>query len=275
MPDMDVSVVLAVKNEQLFVESAISSIARQPGLAQSCPNLRVFRNPTSGKCAAFNFGVSHAVGKFVCIFSGDDIMPAGSLAERWQAVKDYPASSPVVGLCRLVTLSDIKRYNGHLVPRRPGKGVLTGVSYMMNRPALEKIFPVPEQFPNEDTWMELAVTHFPGWTIVHSDIVGCAWRVHEGNSINMLVGFDDFNQRFTARMRARPLFYERYGPELTEDSRKKLLGLIACEKHRASGNVIGVFLSPVDVVAKLRALSLSNRSLYWLRNKLYGLFSGW
>lgn len=297
MSDIDVSVVLAVKNEQIFVEQAILSILTQTGvnfeviavddgsddntfsilsrIAQDHPNLRLFRNPRQGKSAAFNFGVSQATAQFVCIFAGDDIMPEGSLAARWAAVKDYPVSAPVVGLCKLITLSDIKRFDGKLVPRRPGRGGFTGVSYLMSRPALEKIFPVPETLPNEDTWMEIAVIHFPGWQIVHSDIVGCAWRVHGGNSINMLVGFDVYNNKLKPRMQAIPLFYEKHGAELSEESRRWLRGKIECEKSRAQGNIGGIFVSQVGLVEKLRALSTSNRFFYGLRKQLFGLLSGW
>jgi hypothetical protein len=86
-------------------------------------------------------------------------MPAGSLAERWRAAKDVGSSRPIVGLCRLVTMSDDKKSDGHVVPRDPQRGELTGVSYMMSRGALAVLFPVPEVLPNEDTWLETGVLH--------------------------------------------------------------------------------------------------------------------
>ena len=121
----------------------------------------------------------------------------------------------------------------------------------------------------------MAVTFFPGLDLVHSDVIGCAWRVHQGNSINMLAGFDEFNKRYTIRMRAYSVFYDRHKDELTEEGRAGLLGLIKCEENRKAGNVIGVLLSPVGVVPKLRALSFTNKAFYWIRARLYGLLSGW
>jgi glycosyltransferase involved in cell wall biosynthesis len=295
--ELDVSVVLSVKNEEIYVESALDSILAQTGLsfevivvddgstdmthaivsgmASKHANLHLVRNPGRGKCAAFNYGIRQSRGKFACLFAGDDLMPQGSLAQRFSAVKNRPPQNQVVGLCRLVTISEDKRFDGHLVPRKPGRGVFSGQSYLMNEAAVERFFPVPEDLPNEDTWLEIAVTFFPGLEVVHSDVVGCAWRVHQGNSINMLVGFDEFNKRYTPRMRAYSVFYDRHKDELTAEGRAGLQGLIECEENRKSGNVIGVLTSPVGFVPKLRALSYTNRHIYWIRARLYGLLSGW
>jgi glycosyltransferase involved in cell wall biosynthesis len=294
--DPEVSVVIAVRNEQLHVQSAVLSVLAQQGISHevividdrstddtyqvvehlqaSNPSLRLYRNIAAGKCSAFNFGVRQARGRFVCIFAGDDLMPAGSLAARWQLLRDLSADRPVVGLCKLVTMSEVRRFDGHVVPRAPGRGALSGVSPLMNSKALAKIVPVPEGLPNEDTWMELAVLHFPGWTIIHSDIIGCQWRLHEGNSINMMAPFVEYNRKITARMKALTLFDEKYGHELGEN-RKELRGKIDCEAQRVAGSIWGVLRSPVGLVDKLRALSITNAFMYGIRARLYGLFSGW
>lgn len=295
--DIDVTVIFAVKNEEVYIESAVRSVAAQAGvnveiivvddgsddltfgqvkrLSAELGNVTLLRNPGRGKSAAFNHGVALARGTFVCLFAGDDIMPEGSLAERFATVADQSAAGPVVGLCKLVTLSETKKYDGHLIPRKKARGALSGVSYLMNHAAVSILFPVPDHLPNEDTWLELAVTFFPGLKVIHSDVIGCAWRVHSGNSINMLVGFDEFNERYTQRMQACKLLFDRHGPELAKQDQVRLRGLIVCEECRKAGDVFGVLCSPVGLVPKLRALSLSNKSFYWLRNKLYGLLSGW
>lgn len=297
MVEIEVTVVLAAKDEERYIESAIESILRQEGvrmelivvddgsadstlaraeaIAARDARLRVIRNPKRGKCSAFNLGVAEAKGRFTCIFAGDDLMPAGSLAARHAMVKDQPDDRPVVGLCKLVTLSEDKRFHGTVVPRRPGRGALSGVSPLMNGFVARRIFPVPESLPNEDTWMELSVMHFPGWTVIHSDIIGCEWRVHEGNSINMMVGFDDYNRRITARIAALPMFYERFGAELAEANRRQLRARIACEQARLRGDLVGILGAPVGLVDKLRSLSIANPFLYGVRQRLYGLMSGW
>ena len=297
MNDVDVSVVMAVKNEEVYVESAVTSVLNQAGLqhemivvddgstdqtfeiltrlAGAHARMRLVRNPKAGKCSAFNFGVSLARGRFVCIFAGDDLMPDDSLKARLDLLKDHSDDVPVVGLCKIVTMSEVKRFDGHLGPKRPGQGGLTGVSPLMNRLAHERIFPVPETLPNEDTWMENAVVHFPGWTVIHSDIVGCAWRVLDGNSINMMVGFREYNRKITLRFQAYAMFLERYGDELSPESRALLSAKAQCEAARVRGDVLGVLRSPAGLVDRLRALSITNSFFYGVRQRLYGLLSGW
>lgn len=294
---IDVSVVVAARNEQVHLQTALESILAQENidfelifvddcstdttlkiardLEVSNSRLKVFSNPTSGKCSAFNFGVMQAQGRFVCIFAGDDLMPQGSLAKRLAAVSDFDNDQPVVGLCKLITMSDIKKFDGHLIPRAPGRGALSGVSPLMNQIATHKIFPIPEILPNEDTWMELAILHMPSWTIVHSDVICCQWRVHAGNSINLMSDFDEFNRKITIRMRANTLFYEKYGEELDATSRKRLKGKVNCEDHRSRGSMIGIFASDVSLIEKLRALASANAFLYGIRQRFYGIFSGW
>ena len=75
-------------------------------------------------------------------------------------------------------------------------------------------------------------------------------------------------------MRAYSLFYDRHKDDLTEEGRAGVSGLVECEANRKAGNVIGVLLSPVPIVPKLRALSYTNKFLYWVRARLYGLLSG-
>lgn len=295
-PSPDVSVVIAAKNESKFVAQAVLSIVQQEGvahelvfvddgstdntfdivseIAKQYPTLRVVRNPKAGKVSAFNYGVSLARGTWTCIFAGDDIMPQGSLAERWRSVKGVTSDKPIVGLCKLVTMSEIKSQDGHLVPKRPGQGGLTGTSYFMDKTALGKLFPVPEVLPNEDTWLELAASHFD-LCLVHSDAIGCKWRVHSGNSINLLVGFNEFNRKLTPRMRAVELFDQMHGASLDEESRAWLKGKVDCEEGRRTGNVVRILRSRVNLVEKLRALSQANAPLYEIRRKFYGLLSGW
>lgn len=294
---IDVSVVIAVKNEEVFLQSAVTSVLEQTGLCHEVividdgstdktadilaqlrtryPQLTSQKNPRAGKCSAFNHGVSLASGRFVCIFAGDDLMPPGSLAERYARVKDLPDNQAVVGLCKLITMSEEKRFDGHLVPRKPGRGALSGVSPLMNQRALHRIFPVPGSLPNEDTWMEIAVLHFHDMVVVHSDVVGCAWRVHQGNSINMMADFAEYNRKISIRLRAYALFLAQHREALSEESRAELQARVDCEEQRLRGSVWGVLSSRVGLVDRLRALSITNAGLYGIRRRLYGLLSGW
>jgi glycosyltransferase involved in cell wall biosynthesis len=294
---IDVSVVMAVKNESKYLSEAVGSIIAQSDctyevllvddhstddtleiaqkIAIKNPNLIVSKNPASGKCAAFNYGVHHSRGRFICLFAGDDIMPAGSLNTRLQMVRNLPDDEPVIGLSKLITMSNIARFDGHLVPRAAGRGALSGVSPLMNRIAASRIFPVPESLPNEDSWMELAVLHLPNWVLVHSNAICCQYRVHAANSINFMVPFEEYNRKITARLRALPIFLERHGHEMTNEDRLALSAKISCEEQRLARSVWGVLQSSVGLVDKLRALSITNSLLFKIRQKFYGMFSGW
>ena len=123
--------------------------------------------------------------------------------------------------------------------------------------------------------MELAVLHFSSWNIRHSDIIGCKWRIHSGNSMNLLVGFEEYNRRIVARMRALNIFLKRFESELSEAEKSKLLAKIECEIYRASGDMIGVIRGRSPLVEKLRALSITNSLLYSIRQRFFKLLSGW
>lgn len=292
-----VSVIIAAHNEEAHVGEALISIANQKdisfevvfvddhsddgtmsiveAIAADYSHVRVYRNPYRGKCSAFNFGVSQSKGRFVCIFAGDDIMPAGSLKERYDAVASESDDRCLVGVCKLVTMSDDKRFDGHLIPKVKGRGALSGVSPLMNRKAVSVIFPTPESLPNEDTWMELAVLHMPNWKIIHSDTVCCQWRCHAGNSINLTLPFAEFNRRISVRMDALELFMGKFGSELDKDQYRALQAKIDLENARRRGDWWAVLRSRAGLIDRLRALSMTNAIMYSIRTRFYGLLSGW
>ncbi|WP_067751594.1 glycosyltransferase family 2 protein [Orrella dioscoreae] len=294
--DIEVSVVIAVKNEALHVEEAVRSVLEQTGLEFECivvndgstdttgdilaglalqyPRLKVLVNPKKGKNSAFNYGMSHARGQFATLFAGDDIMPQGSLKARLDAVAPAGEEKYVVGLCKLETMSEDPKFNGHVVPKGKDRGGFTGVSYLMSRAVQAKIFPVPESLPNEDTWMELAVVGFTEWKQVHCGVIGCRWRVHAGNSINMHLPFPEYNRKYTLRMTAISMFYEQHKHELNSASQENLRRRIKCEEARARGSIIGVLFNRAPLIERLRALSTTNAFFYNLRRALFGLLSG-
>ena len=64
----------------------------------------------------------------------------------------------------------------------------------MNRKAVDILFPIPNELPNEDTWLEIALGHTNLIKIVHSDVLCCFWRMHEGNSVSMKTPYKDFKK---------------------------------------------------------------------------------
>ncbi len=292
----NVSVVMAVYNEEKYVVSAIDSILAQQGptielivvddlstdntmglireIAARDDRVRLYQTPTKGKVRAFNYGISLVRGDWVCLFAGDDIMPANSLRDRYDAVRNESLDIPVIGTCRLITMSDNKKLDGQIVPRNPKKQAFSGVCFLMNRKALALIWPVPENLPNEDTWMEMAGRYL-GIKSVVSSTIGAKWRLHSGNSINMLVPFAEFNQKLSARMIAPRLFLERHRNILSSESTRALEGHDESEQARVRGSVLGILRSSVPMVDKLRAISLSGPVMYAIRRRAYRLLSGW
>jgi hypothetical protein len=171
-------------------------------------------------------------------------------------------------------MSETKSQDGHVIPRDPRKGGWTGVSYLMDRGAIRKIFPVPELLPNEDTWMEVAIRNFD-FEIVQSPVIGTKWRIHAGNSINNLLAFDEFNRRATPRRAAPVLFLKMHSGEIAPEKRRLLEGYAACEEARKAGSLFGIATSKAGFVEKLRSAAFANRFLYNMRSRFYGLFSGW
>lgn len=290
----DISVVIAVKNEEKYLAEALDSVLGQEGVSHEVivvddgstdhtasilesyanPLLKVFKNPRPGKVRAFNLGVEKSCGKWVCLFAGDDIMPRHGLAKRLEAVSAISSDKPIVGLSRLIQISRFKNQNGIVVPKDPNRGGLTGLSYLMDRRAVTKFFPVPEELPNEDTWLETCVLHLDV-ELVHSGVIGSQWRVHEGNSVNMLVPYAVYNDKITRRMKALSLFRDKHGSELSQESLRQLTAKVSCESARMSGDMVGVLRSRAPLVDRLRALSSANAVMYGIRRKFYGLLSGW
>ena len=292
-----ISVVIAAKNEAEFVKDAVESILTQDeckvelifvddhstdetvkiveGIPKNKHELVLLHNHKSGKCSAFNYGVESARGDYVCIFAGDDVMPQNSLKRRLESIQNLGQDCAIVGLSKLVCMSDDKAINGMIIPRAKGKSSLSGVSPLMNRKSVELIFPVPEQLPNEDTWMDLCITFFNEIQSIHTDIICCKWRHHSGNSINHMLTFEEFSTRLAVRLEAYSLFEKMNRDKLSDKNRRQIRARVKCEAARRAGSISGILLSGCPTIHKLRMLASGNRFLYSIRSSLYGVFSGW
>ncbi|MDZ7878569.1 MAG: hypothetical protein U5L45_12895 [Saprospiraceae bacterium] len=202
-------------------------------------------------------------------------MPMDSLRQRWDVVKNDKNASWTVGLSKLKSMSVHKQFDGMIVPKKESVGGFTGTSYLMGRNALDKIFLVPETLPNEDSWMMYAISMLPQIQIKQSGIISNYWRVHEGNSINMMSDFDTYNRKITPRLKAPELFLEKFKYELPNDVVLKLEREIKCEEKRQKKDIIGILLSDLPLVGRLRTLSMTNSSFYFFRKHFYKFFSGW
>lgn len=287
---MDVSVVMAVKNEEIYIGDAAISIINQNGLnhelivvndgstdktsfilqelTEQFDNLHVFDNPKQGKVSAFNFGFTKAKGKFICLFAGDDIMPEGSLLERFNLVKAY-SEEKCVGLSKIRILSEDKSVNGQIVPRTKGKGNTTGQSPLMSKLVINELFPVPEQFPNEDTWMEAYMLYYNQVKIIHSDTICCNWRIHDRNSFNANMPHKKYKDNIMRRNKAFELFLQKWELKLDEENKNRLKAKVELDNYYANSQVLRIIFSRARMMDKIRSLSTVTKPFYFLRNRLY------
>jgi glycosyltransferase involved in cell wall biosynthesis len=293
----EISVVMAIRNEERYIETALESICSQDGvsfevlvvddastdktweivsgLSQRWPCIRLGRNPGRGKVAAFNNGVAQSRGRFVCLFAGDDVMPPGSLAARREGTRPDSDDRAICSLSKIKTMSDDPRYDGHVVPRAKGRGNPSGQSPLMNRRMIEQLFPVPDNLPNEDTWLAIAFSHLPDLEIRHTDIICCNWRMHSGNTYNHTMPHAQFKQRMESRWHAHEIFYGKFADILSPNARLCLERQIRCNHAYARGSLWGVMFSGASLKDRLRALGTINPLFYGLRKRFYGLLSGW
>ena len=294
---INVSVVMAVKNESKYILSAVKSILEQKGLTfelilvddnstdetcelvyrefSSYKNFYVYKNPKKGKVSAFNYGVSKSKGNFICLFAGDDIMPKNSLLDRFRLISGLPKEKPIAGLYKILTISENKKFNGKLFPKRKGQGSLSGQSPLMNRSAIDLLFPVPDSLPNEDTWLEVAFRHTNLVDLYHSDVICCYWRMHEGNSQNMAMPYAIYKKKMVLRRQAYRLFLEKNKSILEHKEIINLENMVEGIEHYANENISGLLLIKADLMWKIRIISTINPFFYSIRRNFYGLLSGW
>ena len=138
---IDLSVVIAVKNETKYINDCIESIIiqelsnyevivvddhsqddtleRLKKIELKTKKLKVYSNKKIGKVEAFNYGIKMSKGKWICLFAGDDIMPPGSLKARYSYVKNVsPLDLQCVSISKLKTISSSKRFDSLVLPKK-------------------------------------------------------------------------------------------------------------------------------------------------------------
>ena len=295
--DIHVSVIMAVQNEEKYILSAVKSILSQESINHelivvddnstdstyqivtdkygSETKFSIFKSPGKGKVAAFNYGVSIAKGRYVCLFAGDDIMPQDSLSERFNALNNCQDKKFVVGLSKIKIMSDNKKKDGLIVPRKKNQGSLSGQSPLMDSDVVQFLFPVPEDLPNEDTWLEIAFGHTSKFHIIHSDIICCNWRMHSGNSMNMLVSYKEYKEKMVLRRSAFGLFLKRYSNALEHREKSNLEEMVKGIHFYKNEDILGLLRTKANLVWKIRILSTINPFFYRIRTMFYSILTGW
>jgi len=292
---MKISILMAVKNEEKYVKKAIESICNQEDVdfelivvddgstdntyaivksLQSLDNrLTVFRSSGSGKNAAFNMAFQNSNGDAICLFAGDDIMPKGSLSER-RTVFDKENGSAIV-LSKMKTISDQRSMNNIVIPKGTGRASTSGASPLIPKIICDRIFPIPEILPNEDTWIDLYLSYFFEAELFHTDIICCYWRIHSGNSISHSQSFEKYSEAYATRASAIKLFAHLNLLKLNNSQVESVCSRILLEHYRMQKSWMWILMSKTSMLDKMRAIVNSSSVLYFVRQKLYRLTSGW
>lgn len=289
-----ITILVPVLNEAPFLEQCLASVVPPPGescevivvddgseddsariasdfAARAPMPIRVLSNPGRGKAAALNHGYASARGSCFMLLGGDDLLVSEALSARAAAVR---GEGPALAQCRYRTFSDSDaRLGGLEFPRKRMRDHVAGGAVSFNRAFADLYFPIPEELPNEDTWLR-AVSIIFEIPVRFVDQLGLHYRIHPGNSVGPYRSYDEIDRNLRLRHVAYKLALSRFGSAGTERGCKRLLALIWAEERRANHDWLSL-LATRRVGPHDRQVMLANASpwLYWLKNRLYALRS--
>ena len=295
---VDLTVVIAVKDEIKYISDCIESIINQEltnyevivvddhskdgtleylkKIEVKTEKLKVYLNDKIGKVEAFNYGIKISKGNWICLFAGDDIMPKGSLKNRYNYVKNLSSRDlQCVSISKLKTMSSIKRFDSIVLPKKKGRGNFSGQCYLMSKKIINILFPIPGELPNEDTWIHAYLQYASGVKIIHNEVICCHYRIHEGNSIRRDMNFNEFNDKLHIRNQAYQLIIKKLNNHFNNASLKKISDIIALENLRHKGKSYSILSHASHLEQKIRYFINSNKITYYLKMRFFNFFVGW
>ena len=293
-----ISIVLAAFNEERFIKEALESIltpyhAREQSydleviaiddqssdgtleIMRSMPHetLTVLQNTGKGKVAAFNLGLSVSKGDYVILFAGDDLFNLDSVEPRIAPM--LAAQGPAATFCAIQAFN---HSDGALAQRFPrsGGGARAGGAIAMNRTFVDLCLPIPEDMPNEDTWLCLHADNLDV-TTTDVDVIGMMYRLHDANT-SAVASNDHARQRQALLLRSQVYgtFFERHSNRMTDAKIRAIRQEIAAHAMAGAGNSTAIlFLFGYPVMRRIRAFFLSRDGLWRIRSRLGAALSGW
>jgi glycosyltransferase involved in cell wall biosynthesis len=288
-----VSVLLAVYNGEKYVGEAIESVLAQTlkewelvivsngstdatvriceQYARADARISVHHLDERGKNRAYNHAYRLARGRFICYFGADDVLPPTSLQRRLEPIAG--CAGRLFSTCCLKTISDYEAYNGVVFPKNQTQPNYSGGALLFPRDLAERLFPLPETQPNEDTWTQLHLRTFGELRHVPEPLY--TYRLHAANSYGYGVTFERKRAGFLQRMHAFRLFLDAYGhlghPFLQNEVLPFVRGLEAAER----GDIVRV-LSTRNLAIMKKAVLVFYCSgwLYSIRHRYFRVFSG-
>jgi glycosyltransferase involved in cell wall biosynthesis len=229
----------------------------------------------SGKNSAFNAAYRASDGDVLLYQGGDDVLPPDALAARVDALRGVdPAEARIALFSKVRMFSDDPRFDGVVVPRGTG-GSRSGGTTAMTRAMANEVFPLDVTLPNEDLWTSTLVELFSERTI-DLPAVTLNYRIHAGNSFRRNQTFEEATEAYHERGLVYERLLESRSGSLSPQAVAALRRRAQLEDWRYRGQLRRLLLAgSVPLRHRLRLASQASPSLYSIRQRFYGTFSGW
>lgn len=291
-----ISIIMPAYNEEKTIRDAIQDIERQTvqdyqlivindgstdntaAVVQELADANekiTFLNPGKvGKVAAYNQASQLVTGDWVYFMGADDRLPEQAF-EKWLSVaQHYNPDDKIALRGRMQVISTNPTYDGLILPKKHNVPNFSGPLTLLSRGMHQFILPIPEQYPNEDTWWSLCIEYFADKTVMMDDII-VYYRIHEGNSISRNSTFDAFNDKYHIRYIVREDFLKRFDDQLTEANKAKLQTELAWEEARYHGHKGRILTARgMSAVQRARFFMLSGPKTYAVKKKFDRFFLG-
>lgn len=283
-----ISVLVAVHNEEKFIDEAINSVLEQSlnnfelividdgsfdhtwqkieAHAAKDERVKAIRAGKIGKSAAYNMAFRLSSSNIITFFAGDDVLPNDSLANRIKPFNNFSLlKDKVAAFGHRKLVSELKKYDGLVIPKNPKKGSKAGGTIVFSRAMANHIFPIPEELPNEDTWAGLCIDFFADNLFVIEEVI-LHYRIHEGNARRKGLPFNETNDALHKRFTAYNLFLSLNAGKLTKSQIENISKKVKLEEYRYNGNSIRIIISRnIPFIEKFRAIFYSNKFLYKIK----------
>ena len=284
-----ISILMAVKNESLYIEQAINSIVdgqdknlyeliivddnstddtylKAKSYELKYCQIELFRSPGKGKVEAYNYAYKQCKANLIAFFAGVDIMPVGSLKKRCDYLADIDITNCFISSSKIQVLSKSIFENNLIIPNAQNKGNDSGQCLIFSNAIAKKIFPIPVCLPNEDTWILAFKMFWPHTSNYNDNVVSCIWRKHQGNTYLRNANFLLYKQSLINRYSAFYIFNNIYGKFLSNNSKKHLENTLIAIKFFEDSKLLSLFYIDLDLRFKLNLIFNMNLLFFTIKN---------
>lgn len=294
-----ISILMPVYNESLYLEKAVRSILEQPYkdiellivndgssdntwekmllLQQTDTRIKIFNPGKLGKNGSFNHAFEKSSGEWIGLLAGDDLCGDMFFQNSAEVASHFmPLQKKVFIGGYQYSFSDSEAYSSenNVIWKPPLKSApLSNTLGIVSRALAQMVFPLPLNYPNEDTWTALCYRYFADERL-ELDCAYTKYRIHSNNSYDHNGDFAVYNEAYHIRRLAIKEFCDRYVEQLKPEQYNLLLGLYKMEQLRYTGKTIKIlFIAHVPFIEKVKAVFFSNALLNNFKVKTTSVWS--